>query len=194
MPVAATTAFQGLRFGELKPGQHVLINGASGGVGPYAVQIAKALGAEVTGVCSHRNVDMVRSLGADRVIDYEREDFSQKGPYNLVFDTVGNRGVMALKRAARPGGRVVIAGFMGIGKLLGHALGGLWFSKFGNVTIGMMPVASVNTADLLTLKNWVEKGKLKTVIDRQYSLEKTSEAIEYLESRHARAKVVIQMA
>ena len=191
--VAATTALQGLRdAGQIRSGQKVLVNGASGGVGTFAVQIAKAFGAEVTGVCSSHNLDMVRSIGADHVIDYTREDFTRHGQlYDLIYDAVGNRSVSAYRRALNPGGMCVVAGFTSLPRLFEHMLLGPLRSKFGSKKVGLMGTAQIKQKDLIYLKELVEDGKVTPVIDRRYSLRETAEAIRYLEAKHARGKVII---
>lgn len=193
VPVAALTALQGLRDkGQIKAGQKVLVNGASGGVGTFTVQIAKSFGAEVTGVCSTRNLDMVRSIGADHVIDYTREDFTRDGRrYDLIYDAVGNRSVSDYKRALNPGGVCVIAGFTTLPRLVEHvALGGL-VTKTGNEKVGLMGMAQSKQEDLVFVKELLEAGKIISVLDRCYPLSETAEAIRYLEEGHARGKVVI---
>jgi NADPH:quinone reductase-like Zn-dependent oxidoreductase len=200
IPVAGLTALQGLRDrGQLQPGQTVLINGASGGVGTFAVQIAKALGGEVTGVCSTRNLDLVRSIGADGVVDYTVEDFARSGrQYDLVFDLVGNRSLSDLRRAVKPNGTLVLSGG---GHDRGHGArgllhpllligGGLVRSRFMSQNVAFY-IAQINKPDLLALKDLVDAGKLTPVIDRTYPLSDTPEAFRYLEAGHARGKVVI---
>ena len=190
VPLAAFTALQGLRDkGQIKPGQKVLINGASGGVGTFAVQIAKALGAaEVTGVCSTRNFDLVRSIGADQVIDYTQTDFTKTGQrYDLIFDTVGNRSVADLKRALTPNGICSVAGFTTLARLFQVML-------LGGKQVGLMETAKTNKTDLLILKELLEAGKVVPVIDRRYPLAQTADAIRYLETGRARGKVVITIA
>ncbi len=196
VPVAAFTALQGLRdSGRIRAGQEVLVNGASGGVGTFAVQIAKSFGTEVTGVCSTRNLEMVRSIGADHIIDYTREDFTRDGPrYDLIYDAVGNRSVSAYKRALRPQGTCVIAGFSGLSRLFQHLIVGRLMSMTGNKKIGLMGLAKPNQKDLLIMKGLLEAGKVVPVIDRRYPLGETAEAIRYLEAGHARGKVVISVA
>ena len=190
-PMAAVTALQGLRDkGQLRAGQRVLIHGASGGVGTFAVQIAAALRGEVTAVCSARNADMVRALGATHVIDYAREDFARNGPrYDLILAANGHRPIGDYRRALAPGGVYVVSGgsmtqiFQGI--LLGPVL-----SRFGDKRMGNL-AAMPNVDDLATVGEWLEKGTIRPVIDRCYPLEKTAEAFRYLEQEHARGKVVI---
>ena len=189
VPLAAFTALQGLRDkGQIQPGQKVLINGASGGVGTFAVQIAKSFGAEVTGVCSTRNLDMVRSIGADQVIDYTQQDFTQTGQrYDLIFDAVGNRSVSDYKRALSPNGICSVAGFTSLSRLFQIML-------LGGKKVGMMKTAKANKEDLASIKELLEAGKIVPVIDRCYPLAETAEAIRYLETGHARGKVVITVA
>lgn len=200
IPVAATTALQGLRNkGQIKPGQKVLVNGASGGVGTFAVQIAKSYGTEVTGVCSTRNLEMVRSIGADHVVDYTKEDFTRNGQhYDLIYDAVGNRSVSDLKRALNPNGICAIAGFTNLSHLLQNATLGPLSSKIGSRKVGLMKIARITQEDLTNLKELVEAGKVKPVIDRRYSLSETAEAFRYVEGKghapgHARGKVIITM-
>ena len=189
VPLAAFTALQGLRDkGQIQPGQRVLINGASGGVGTFAVQIAKSFGTEVTGVCSTRNLDMVRSIGADHVIDYTQEDFTQTGQrYNLIFDAVGNRSVAYYKRALSPNGICSVAGFTSLSRLFQIML-------LGGKKVGMMKTAKANKEDLVFIKELLEAGKVVPVIDRCYPLAETAEAIRYLETGHARGKIIITVA
>ena len=199
VPVAACTALQGLRDkGQIQPGQKVLINGAAGGVGTFAVQIAKSFGAEVTGVCSTRNVDMVRSLGADHVIDYTKEDFTRSGHrYDLILDNAGNRSLSDLRRVLTPNGTLVFNGGGPLsasqGRLLGplaHSIRATMLSRFVRQKVTTF-LASVTKEDLLFLKELTEAGKVTPIIDRTYPLSETAEAICYLEDGHARAKVVI---
>ena len=195
VPMGALTALQGLRDkGQMKAGQKVLINGASGGVGTFAVQIAKLLGAEVTGVCSTRNVDMVRSIGADQVIDYTQEDFTQgRQRYDLMLDNVGNRSLSECRRVLNPKG-VYLASFgqpehlwLGpMAQLLKMAV----LSPFVSQRL-LTFVATPNNEDLHFLKELLEAGKVTPVIDRSYPLSEVPEAIRYLEEGHARGKVVI---
>jgi NADPH:quinone reductase-like Zn-dependent oxidoreductase len=186
VPLAAFTALQGLRDkGQIQQGQKVLINGASGGVGTFAVQIAKSYGTEVTGVCSTRNLDMVRSIGADHVIDYTQEDFTQNGQrYDLIFDAVGNRSVSDFQRALSPNGICSVAGFTSLSRLFQVML-------LGGKKIGLMETAKANKKDLVIIKELLEAGKVVPVVDRAYPLSEAAEAIRYLETGHARGKVVI---
>ena len=193
VPLAAFTALQGLRDkGQIQPGQKVLVNGASGGVGTFAVQIAKSFGTEVTGVCSTRNLDLVRSIGADHVIDYTQEDFTQNGQgYDLIFDAVGNRSVSDLRRALSPNGICAVAGFTTLSRLFQVIFLGAWVSRTGSKKIGLMETAKANKKDLIFIKELLEAGKVVPVIDRTYPLSEVPEAIRYLEAGHARGKVVI---
>jgi NADPH:quinone reductase-like Zn-dependent oxidoreductase len=196
VPVAAITALQGLRdLGELKPGQKVLINGASGGVGTFAVQIAKWLGAEVTGVCSTRNVDMVRSIGADHVIDYTKEDLTRGSEhYDVIFDTIGNRALLDYRRILKPHGIFVIVGAPSDGPWIGALIGpikGWVISPFVSQKFSWLLADANKTDDLDTLRDLMQSGKLTPVIDRQYSLSDAPEAMRYLELGHARGKVII---
>lgn len=190
---AAITALQGLRDkGNIQFGQKVLINGASGGVGTYAVQIARWFGTEVTGVCSTKNVDVVWSIGADHVIDYTLEDFTRNGQrYDLVIDAVGNRSVSDLKRALSPGGTCVIIGFTSLGLLLQGAFLGPWMSLVGSKKIGLMGSVKPNQKDMEFVKERLESGEVTPVIDRRYTLNEVAEAIRYLEEGHVRGKLVI---
>lgn len=191
VPMAAVTALQGLRDkGQIQPGQKVLIHGASGGVGTFAVQIAKAFRAEVTAVCSTRKVDLVRSIGADQVIDYTQEDFTKNGQrYDLILAANGNRSMFEYKRALAPKGRyVVIGGSMT--QIFQAMLLGPLLSMAGRQNIGNVR-ARPNQKDLACMKELLEAGKVIPVIDRCYPLSETAEAIRYLEAGHARGKVVI---
>ena len=191
VPVAAVTALQGLRDkGHIQAGQKVLINGASGGVGTFAVQIAKSFGAEVTAVCSTSNVDAARSMGADHVIDYTKEDFTQNGQhYDLIVAANGNRSISEYKRALRPNGTYVVTG--GSKKQTYQAmLLGPWISMTGTKKMGNL-MAKPNTKDLGFVKELLEAGKVIPVIDRRYPLSETAEALRYLEAGRARGKVVI---
>ncbi len=194
VPIAAITALQALRdHGKVQPGQKVLINGASGGVGTFAVQIAKWLGAHVTGVSSTRNVELVRSIGADQVIDYTREDFTQSGQrYDVIVDMVGNHSMSAYSRVLHPKGIYVM-----VGGPKGRWLAPLdrvaqmvVYSAFVDQEMGMM-LAKITKEDLTILGELMEAGKVTPVIDRRYKLNELPEAIRYLEEGHARGKVVI---
>jgi NADPH:quinone reductase-like Zn-dependent oxidoreductase len=187
VPMAATTALQGLgRHGDLQPGQQVLINGATGGVGSFAVQLAKASGAEVTGVTSTGNLELVRSLGADHVVDYTTTDFTRGGRrYDLILDTVGNRSVPELRRALAAGGKAAVTGFTSVAGLLGVSLRG------GKDVVQVQ--AHVSSEDLALLSQLIEAGKLRPRIDRRYRFAEIPAAIAYLEQGHARAKVVVAM-
>lgn len=193
VPLAGLTALQGLRDkGQIQPGQKVLINGASGGVGTLAVQIAKSFGAEVTGVCSTRNLDIVRSIGADHVIDYTQEDFTTNGQQvDLIFCAVGNRSISDYKRALKPQGVCVIAGFTTLRLMFEHLILGPRRSKADGQRVGMMGTVRPNQEDLTVVKELLEAGKVVPVIDRCYPLSETAEAIRYLEAGHAKGKVVI---
>jgi len=193
VPVAAETALQGLRDkGQIRPGQKVLINGASGGVGTFAVQIAKSFGADVTGVCSPRNVDMVRSIGAERVIDYTREDFTRDGQrYDLIFDVAGNHSSSDCRRALSPNGTLVLAGQSGRKKpTILPFLTTPVVSRFVRQKLVTF-VTKHSNEDLVALKELIGAGKVTPVIDRRYPLREVPEAIRYLGEGHPRAKVVI---
>ena len=200
VPVAAITALQGLRDkGHIQPGQKVLVNGASGGVGTFAVQIAKSFGAEVTGVCSTRNVDLVRSIGADHVIDYTKEDFTNGTEhYDLIFDLVCNHSFAERRRVLTPQGICVMAGIGGAGwhdGILGKIVGELYAiarSRFiGQKFVAY--IASFNQKDMMTLAELLQSGKIKPVIDRTYKLSEVSRALLYLQEGHARGKVVLSV-
>ncbi|WP_230402238.1 NAD(P)-dependent alcohol dehydrogenase [Sanguibacter suaedae] len=196
VPLAALTALQGVRdSGGVKAGHRVLINGASGGVGTFAVQIAKALGAEVTAVCSTRNVELVRSLGADHVVDYTRDDFTRAGErYDVVFDLVANRSLTALRRALAPRSTLVLSGGGG-GRFLGP-MPLIVRAVLVNLVVGQRLTSlseSVNPADLAYLADLIEKGEVRPVIDRSYPLAETAAAIRQLEDEHARGKIVITL-
>ncbi len=194
VPLVGVTALKGLRdHGKVKPGQKVLINGASGGVGTFAVQIAKTFGADVTGVCSTRNVDLVRSIGADHVIDYTHEDFTQGGPrYDLIFDNVGNHSVLACRRALTPRGTL----------LPNSGAGGRWLDGLPRIAaaLALSPfvgqklrpfVPAGKGEDLVVLTDLIAARKVAPVIDRTYPLSETAEALAYYGQGHARGKVVI---
>jgi NADPH:quinone reductase-like Zn-dependent oxidoreductase len=196
LPVAGMTALEALRDGgQVRAGQKVLINGAAGGVGTFAVQLAKAFGAHVTGVCSTRNVDMVRAIGADRVIDYTKEDFARSGErYDLIVYINGNRSISDCRRVLARDGTLVIVGGSG-GPVLGPMslwLQALVLRRF--VSQKLVPFLSKGSKEgLVVLKELIEEGKIKPVIDRTYPLSETAAALRYLEGGHARAKVVITM-
>ena len=187
VPMAAVTALQGLgHHGPLQPGQQVLVNGATGGVGSFAVQLAKAAGAEVTAVTSTGNLELVRSLGADQVIDYAKEDFTRAGRrYDLILDTVGNRSVRDLRRALAAGGTAAVTGFTSVRLLLGASLRG--GKEIATVQ------AHVTAKDLERLSKLIEAGKVRPRIDRRYRFADLPAAINYLEQGHAKAKVVVEM-
>ena len=191
VPMAAVTALQGLRdTGQIQPGQKVLINGASGGVGTFAVQIAKSFGAEVTAVCSTRNLDQARSLGADHVIDYTKEDFTQNGQqYELILAANGYRSLSAYKRALTPKGIYVMAGGS-MAQIFQAMLMGSWISETGGKKMGGVS-AKRSQKDLVIIKELLEAGKVVPVIDRRYPLSEAAEALRYLGAGHARGKVVI---
>ncbi|HYM26704.1 MAG TPA: NAD(P)-dependent alcohol dehydrogenase [Steroidobacteraceae bacterium] len=197
VPIAALTALQALRDkGHLQPGQKVLINGASGGVGTFAVQIAKALGAEVTGVCSTRNLELVRSIGADHVIDYTHEDFTRDPQhYDLIVDTVGSHGLSEYRRVLTPRGALVIVGGPSNGNWIGPLTGlieAYMLAPF--VSQGLKPMlAELNKEDLALLAELMQNGKVTPVIDRRYPLAETAAALRYLETGHARGKVIINI-
>jgi len=192
VPLAAITALFGIRDqGQIQPGQKVLINGASGGVGTFAVQIAKSLGAEVTAVCSTRNVDLVRSLGADHVIDYTQEDFTQNGRrYDLILAVNGYHPISAYKRALSPKGIYVMVGGSAAQGFQALLLGP-WMSRSGNQQMGILEDERDRRDLLEFLKELLEAGKVVPVIDRRYPLSEVPEAIRYLEGGHAKGKVVI---
>ncbi len=197
VPIAALTSLQGLRDkGQVQPGHKVLINGAAGGVGTFAVQIAKSLGAEVTGVCSTRNVAMVRSIGADHVIDYTQEDFTQGARrYDLIFDAVGNHSLSENRRVLGPKAALVLVGAPEgnwLGPLL-PSLKALVMSRFVSQRLAPLVGRVRNKEDLITLQGLLEAGKVTPVIDRTYPLNEVPEAIRYLEAGHARGKVVITL-
>ena len=188
VPMAAVTALQGLRHhGELQPTHKVLINGATGGVGSFAVQIAKSYGPEVTAVTSTRNMDLVRSLGADHVVDYTTTDFVRgRGRYDLILDTVGNRSVPELRGALAEGGKAAVTGFTSVAKLLGVSLR-------GGKDVAQVQ-AHVTAKDLELLSELIEAGKVRPQIDRRYQFAEIPAAIAYLEQGRARAKVVAEVA
>jgi NADPH:quinone reductase-like Zn-dependent oxidoreductase len=191
VPLAAVTALQGLRDkGKIRPGQKVLVNGASGGVGTFAVQIAKSLGAEVTAVCSTRNLDMVRSIGADQVIDYTKEDFTKSGQrYDLILAANGYHPILDYRRALSPKGIYVMSGGSWA-QMFQAMLLGPWISMTGSKKMGALS-AKANPKDLAFVKELLEAGKVKPVIDRRYPLSEVPEALRYLGEGHARGKIVI---
>ena len=193
VPIAGLTALQGLRDkGHLQAGQKVLINGAAGGIGTFAVQIAKSLRAEVTGVCSSRNVEMVRSLGADLVIDYTQEDFTQNArQYDLLLDNVGNRTLSAFRRVMTPHGRCVMAGApKELSAVVARVLKALAWSPFLRQKFTFF-IAKLKKDELAALCELMKTGKVTPVIDKRYQLSDTADAIAYVEQGHARAKVVV---
>ncbi|HVS81996.1 MAG TPA: NAD(P)-dependent alcohol dehydrogenase [Pyrinomonadaceae bacterium] len=198
LPLAGLTALQGIREGKIQPGQKVLINGATGGVGTFAVQIAKSLGAEVTAVCSTRNVDLVRSIGADHVIDYTKEDFTKSDQrYDVIFDNVANHSFSERRRVLNPKGICVLAGMGGAGAKEGQAMGrvvGIFtargLSSFVDQKFAQY-VTKVSKQDLIMLGDLIQVGKLRPVIERSYKLSDAAEALRYLDQGHARGKVVI---
>ena len=196
VPISGLTALQGLRDkGKVQPGQKVLIIGAAGGVGTFAVQLAKAFGGEVTGVCSTTKLDLVRSIGADHVIDYTREDFVDGAQlYDLILDTAGNRSLSHLRRALAPRGTLVIVGGEGGGRWLGGFDRQILRAPIRSLVVRqkLRPLVSKETSeDLLVLKELIEAGKVTPVIDRTYPLSEAPDAIRYLAEGHARGKVVI---
>ncbi len=197
VPISALTALQGLRDkGKVQPGQKVLIIGAAGGVGSFAVQLAKAFGAEITGVCSTANVNLVRSIGADEVINYTRDDFADGARhYDLILDTAGRRSLSHLRRALAPKGTLVVIGGEGGGRWLGgfdrNFRAGM-LSPFVPQRLGML-TSKERQEDLQSLKELIEAGKVTPIIDRTYPLSEAPEAIRYLAKGHARGKVVISV-
>jgi NADPH:quinone reductase-like Zn-dependent oxidoreductase len=194
-PIAALTALQGLRNkGRVQPGQKVLINGAAGGVGTFAVQIAKSLGADVTGVCSTRNVEMVRSIGADQVIDYTQQDFTKSGQrYDVFFDCVGNHSLSACRRVLNPKGIYIMVGAPNDAPLLGllgRLIGALLLSPFVSHKLVVF-LAKSNKEDLNIVSQLMATGKVTPVVDRRYRLSEAPDAFRYLKEGHARGKVVI---
>jgi NADPH:quinone reductase-like Zn-dependent oxidoreductase len=191
VPTSALVALQALRdHGKVQPGQKVLVNGASGGVGTFAVQIAKVLGAEVTGVCSTGNVDAIRSLGADHVIDYSREDFTQGGRrYDVILDNVASHSFAEYRRVLKPGGTLLPnSGHAGMGYVFKAFLLSLFVRQQGRPF-----VSTPNQDDLITLKELVEAGRVTPVIDRTCPLREAAEAFRYVDQGHARGKVIIVM-
>jgi NADPH:quinone reductase-like Zn-dependent oxidoreductase len=198
IPVAALTALQGLRdSGQVQPGEQVLIQGAGGGVGTFAVQIAKALGAEVTAVCSTRNVDLMRSLGADYIIDYSQTDVTRQGKqYDLILAVNGYHPLLSYRQILRPKGRFILAGASSahlLQAVFQAALLGPLVSRIGSKKMGIMSVAKISQQDLECVKKLIEDGKVSSVIDRKYPLQETAEAIRYMGEGHIQGKVVITM-
>jgi NADPH:quinone reductase-like Zn-dependent oxidoreductase len=195
VPIAATTALQALRdHGQVKPGHKVLINGASGGVGMYSVQLAKFFGAEVTAVCHARNVETIRSLGADHVVDYTQEDFTQRGDrHDLMLDIAGSRPFRTFRRVLAPEAIVVAVGAWMSAKGLGPLphIAGTRLTSIGRSQTVKNFVAKVNKEDLLVLQELLQDGKMRSVIDRRYELSQVPEALRYFGEGHARGKVVI---
>jgi NADPH:quinone reductase-like Zn-dependent oxidoreductase len=195
VPVAAFTSLQGLRDkGHIQPGQKVLINGAAGGVGTFAVQIGKSFDAHVTGICSTRNLDMVKALGADRVIDYTQEDFTKGGPqYDIILDCIGNHSLSACRRVLNPKGNYIGVGGSKSRWMIGALASGLAAPVLSRVVSQNfnMVLAKSSTADLTIMCGLMKAGKVTPVIDKRYRLNQVPEAIRYLEEGHARGKVVI---
>ena len=198
VPIAGLTALQCLRDkGRIQAGQEVAINGASGGVGTFAVQIAKSFGAQVTGVCSTRNVDQARSIGADHVVDYSREDFTRTGrSYDLICDIAGNRGVSDYKRALKPGGTCLIVGFTKnpLVGLVKFAVLGKLGSMTGNKKVRVMGIAKMNSEDLGFMAELLTSGKVKPVIEKRYTLSEVGQALRYIGGKHTQGKVVISVS
>lgn len=195
VPVAAMTALQGLRkLGNIESGQKILINGASGGVGSFAVLIAKAYGAHVTGVCSTRNTDIISKLGADRIIDYKKEDFIKKADkYDYILDVVGNFKIRDYKKMLVKNGSCIVIGFTSVFNMISLMINEKFASKNETKKIGGLGAAISCKEDLKYLKELIEEGKIILVIDRVYPLEKAVDAMEYFENEHSRTKVVIDM-
>ena len=198
VPVAGLTALQGIRDkGRVQPGQKVLINGAAGGIGTFAVQIAKSFGADVTGVCSTRSMDVVRSIGADRVIDYTTEDFTRSAErYDLMFDLAGNRSLSECLRVITPKGTFIAGGMRPGGRWIGplprlvNVLVGSWFVSQNVVFF----IAKITVEDLMTLKELIEANKVTPVIDRSYTLSEVPDAIRHIKEGHPRGKTVVTIA
>jgi len=198
--VAGITALQGLRDkGRIQAGQKVLINGASGGVGTFAIQIAKAFGAEVTAVCSTRNVDLVKSIGADHVIDYSKQDFTKTDQrYDMIYDLVGNHGFSERRKILKPNGICVLAGIGGAGahpETMGRIVGNFWNAFRSNFSKEkfVFYIAKLTKGDFGVLRDLMQLGKVSPVIDRTYKLEQTADAVRYMEEGHARGKVVVRI-
>jgi NADPH:quinone reductase-like Zn-dependent oxidoreductase len=197
VPVAALTALQGLRdHGQLQPGQKVLVNGASGGVGTFAVQIAKALGAEVTAVCSSRNVEQARSLGADRVIDYTREDFTRGGErYDLILDVAGTKSWSRYRRVLKPAGTLVMVGAPKANRLLGPLghIARVRLAAWRGSQKAVFFMAKFNKPDMDALRELLESGNVKPVVEKRYELGEVADALGYLGEGHAQGKIVINI-
>ena len=198
VPIAACTALQGLRDkGHIQPGHNVLVNGAAGGVGTFAVQIAKSFGASVTGVCSARNLQMVRSLGADFVIDYTQRDFTKNGQrFDLILDCISNHSLSACRRALTPQGSYVAVGGPASSWMIGFAVRLIKMpvlSRLGSQKLGFIGAKS-SQQDLTTIAQWIATGKVTPAIDRRYSLQQLPDAIRYSEAGHARGKIIITLA
>jgi NADPH:quinone reductase-like Zn-dependent oxidoreductase len=194
VPVAALTALQGLRDkGQIQARQKVLIDGASGGVGTFAVQIAKAFGAEVTAVCSTRNLELVRSIGADHVIDYTREDFTKnEHRYDLILAVNGYHPILGYRRVLCPDGICVVAGGA-MSQIIQALLLGPLLSRIGSKKIGFMGIATTSKEDLLFIKELLESGKVVSIIDKSYPLSETAQAIKHIMEEHGRGKVIISV-
>jgi NADPH:quinone reductase-like Zn-dependent oxidoreductase len=198
-PLAGLTALQGLRAGRIQAGQRVLVNGAAGGIGTFAVQIAKSFGTDVTGVCSTRNVEMVRSIGADQVVDYTRADFTRSGErYDLIYDLVTNHSYSACRRVLSPQGKIVAAGGGGsdgrqFGRRLVRMLTGALISPFVSQKV-VLNMTRLKQADLVTLGRLLESRKVTPVIDSRHRLSETSEAFRRLAEGHARGKIIVTVA
>ncbi|MBN1562669.1 MAG: NAD(P)-dependent alcohol dehydrogenase [Anaerolineae bacterium] len=195
-PLAGVTALQALRkAGEIHAGDKVLVNGATGGVGTFAVQIAKAYGAEVTGVCNPQKMETVRALGADHVLDYTKDDFTRNGvQYDVIIDVAASRKASDYARALAPQGRYVFVGFSSVGHMIGVNLKGMWISWRTDKKFIFMGTAQPNQDDLLILKDMLEAGQIVPYIDRTYPLSGVPDAIRYMESRQIHGKVVIRVA
>jgi NADPH:quinone reductase-like Zn-dependent oxidoreductase len=199
IPLAANTALVCLRAGQVEAGQSVLINGASGGVGTFAIQLAKSMGVHLTAVCSARNADLARSLGADVVVDYSREDFSKSGrQYDIVLDLVGNRSLRDLRRVLKPSGTIVLSGggVSGRGRFIGPLsllIRAQLMARVSRVRL-LMPEAKPSRQNLAELAGLVESGSITPIVDKIFAFEDAAEAIRYLEVEHARAKVAIAVS
>jgi len=193
VPIAAISALQGLRKAHIQAGQKVLVNGASGGVGTFALQIAKSFDTQVTAVCSSGNLENARAMGADHVVDYTKEDFSRNGQrYDLILAANGDQPLRAYSRALTPQGTCIVAGGS-LTQIFQSLILGRWYSKSGGQTIAFMGIAELNQEDLAFLKELLENCKIKPWIDRRYPLGETARAVRYLEEGHATGKVVINV-